>query len=177
MELPGTDRAFSKFSLVARVAARSHFHLKCRTIKADAISRARAFPVLVLAPNWPEGNGSPEMKARRHFPVICIRNERAHRVPPHLAVIACVPRYSALRRLVAPALDKRRTNPNVITRREAWFPPWNWYSTFGHSLRRFSFAEKRLEDVVRNVTNTARDQMLARTESNEQRAMAFATHN
>lgn len=128
-----------------------------------------AFLVLVLAPNWPEGDGPPEMKARRHFPVICIRNERSGRIalPLHSTVIACVSRYSALRRLVAPALDKRRTNPNIITRREA--SPWNWYS----NLRAFPSAllSKELDVVTtsRNVTCTARNPMLARTERNKQR--------
>lgn len=75
------------------------------------------------------------MKARRHFPVICIRNERADGRPAdgriawpcsllllHDAYLVIRPGDGLLR--LQPTIARRRTNPNIITRREASSENW-----------------------------------------------------
>lgn len=110
---PGTDRAlFRSFRWRLASPTRSHFHLKCRPHKGGR-DAARVAGVGFSA-ELAGGGGPPEMKARRHFPVICIRNERtdgrAYCVAVQFAVIARrVPRYSTRRRLVALATDYRAT--------------------------------------------------------------------
>lgn len=124
VELSGTNRAFSKFPVTARIEpparhSRLHFYLKCRTIKA-ACTTARVLPVLVLAPNWPErvatGNeGAASLSSDLH-------SKRARCVSRsllllHGALLVAATACCALHPTVSSR--RRRTYPNIITRHEA----------------------------------------------------------
>lgn len=69
--------------------------------------------VLTISTKLSGGSGPPEMKARQHFPVICIRNERQCRrtLRARSLLLLHVSRYSFPRRFVAhPVLDFHLTN-------------------------------------------------------------------
>jgi len=116
---------------LASLATRSHFHLKCRSIKALATPRARVpgvgFSAELAGGAWVTGNeGAASLSGDLHSK----RAWRAHRVP----VIARVPRYSTLQRLVAPAPDRR----TLTSLRAAKRPRGIGTQTSGRSLPRRS---------------------------------------
>jgi hypothetical protein len=131
-KLPGRIVLFqsSRWQL-ASLATRSHFHLKCRSIKALATPRARVpgvgFSAELAGGAWVTGNeGAASLSGDLHSK----RAWRAHRVP----VIARVPRYSTLQRLVAPAPDRR----TLTSLRAAKRPRGIGTQTSGRSLPRRS---------------------------------------